>query len=568
MKNKIILIIFIIFTANSTLADNLFIQSKSISLDKNKEITIFENEVLVKTEDNNEITSEYAEYEKKKGYIKFKKKVKITDFKNNVIETNYAEYDDQKKVFKSQGPTKILTSENYTILGEDILFDNNKGHIQSKNKTIIFDQNKNKINLENFNYDIKKNIFKSIGFVKIEDLEGNSTEFSQIYIDTKKKEILGTDIKSFLNQKEFKVDERNKPRIFANTVKIENKNSTFDKSVFTICDYRENDKCPPWILQSKRMTHDKEKKTIFYNNAIIKVYDIPIFYTPYLSHPDPSVNRRTGFLPPSFSDSKNLGSGLSIPYFFNINKDKDFTITNKLYVSENPLFLGEYRQAFKTSNLILDFGYTDGYKKTSSKKKPGKKHHFFTQFTKSFDSDDGSNSFLDFNLEDVSNDKYLELYKVKTDLVDYNNDFLESSLSYNYEKDNIFLRINSSVYETLKDNYNDKYEYILPEITYDNNLFSSDKFGNMDFQSNFKVHNYDTNKTTKFLVNDFDWNYKDIFFDSGVKGKIIGNFKNVNYETKNVSNTRRIALANFTLLLAICQKLIYLKDQMINHIKK
>ena len=545
MKNNIILIIFIIFIANSTLADNLFIQSKSISLDKNKEITIFENEVLVKTEDNNKITSEYAEYEKKKGYIKFKKKVKITDLKNNIIETNYAEYDDQKKVFKSQGPTKILTSENYTILGEDILFDNNKGQIQSKNKTIIFDQNKNKINLENFNYDIKKNIFKSIGFVKIEDLEGNSTEFSQIYIDTKKKEILGTDIKSFLNQKEFKVDERNKPRIFANTVKIENKNSTFDKSVFTICDYRENDKCPPWILQSKRMTHDKEKKTIFYNNAIIKVYDIPIFYTPYLSHPDPSVNRRTGFLPPSFSDSKNLGSGLSIPYFFNINKDKDFTLTNKLYVSENPLFLGEYRQAFKTSNLILDFGYTDGYKKTSSKKKPGKKHHFFTQFTKSFDSDDGSNSFLDFNLEDVSNDKYLELYKVKTDLVDYNNDFLESSLSYNYEKDNIFLRINSSVYETLKDNYNDKYEYILPEITYDNNLFSSDKFGNMDFQSNFKVHNYDTNKTTKFLVNDFDWNYKDIFFDSGVKGKIIGNFKNVNYETKNVSKYKEDSTSEF-----------------------
>ena len=76
MKNNIILIIFIIFIANSTLADNLFIQSKSISLDKNKEITIFENEVLVKTEDNNKITSEYAEYEKKKGLYKIQKKSK------------------------------------------------------------------------------------------------------------------------------------------------------------------------------------------------------------------------------------------------------------------------------------------------------------------------------------------------------------------------------------------------------------------------------------------------------------------------------------------------------------
>ena len=44
-----------------------------------------------------------------------------------------------------------------------------------------------------------------------------------------------------------------------------------------------------WVLQSNEMKHDREKKTIFYNNVVIKVYDIPIFYTPYLSHPDPSV---------------------------------------------------------------------------------------------------------------------------------------------------------------------------------------------------------------------------------------------------------------------------------------
>ena len=48
------------------------------------------------------------------------------------------------------------------------------------------------------------------------------------------------------------------------------------------------------------MKHDRKKKTIFYNNAVIKVYDIPIFYTPYLSHPDPSVDRRSGFLPQVF----------------------------------------------------------------------------------------------------------------------------------------------------------------------------------------------------------------------------------------------------------------------------
>ena len=37
--------------------------------------------------------------------------------------------------------------------------------------------------------------------------------------------------------------------------------------------------------------------------------------------------------------------------------------------------------------------------------------------------------------------------------------------------------INANVYETLKDDYNDKYEYILPNITFDKNLFSEGSLG-------------------------------------------------------------------------------------------
>ena len=55
------------------------------------------------------------------------------------------------------------------------------------------------------------------------DNKKNKYEFSQVYIDTKK-EILGTDIKSFLNDQSFKIDQRNKPRVFANTLKINKQN--------------------------------------------------------------------------------------------------------------------------------------------------------------------------------------------------------------------------------------------------------------------------------------------------------------------------------------------------------
>ena len=41
------------------------------------------------------------------------------------------------------------------------------------------------------------------------------------------------------------------------------------------------------------------------------------------------------------------------------------------------------------------------------------------------------------------------------------------------------------------------------------------KFGNLDLQTNLKVHNYDTNKLTNFIVNDLNWSSKDIFLEIG-----------------------------------------------------
>ena len=124
------------------------------------------------------------------------------------------------------------------------------------------------------------------------------------------------------------------------------------------------------------MLHDSEKKTIYYDNAVVKVYNVPIFYLPKLSHPDPTVSRRSGFLVPTISDSKNLGFGASVPYFFAINKDKNFTLTSKFYANEHPLFIGEYHQAFKNSSFIADFGYTEGYNETSATKTEGSNRIF------------------------------------------------------------------------------------------------------------------------------------------------------------------------------------------------
>ena len=144
------------------------------------------------------------------------------------------------------------------------------------------------------------------------------------------------------------------------------------------------------------------------------------------------------------------------------------------------------------------------------------------EFTKIFDTGEKTSS-LSLKVQEVSDDKYLKLYKLDSKLVDYKEQLLENSIDFTHENDDLFFGFNASLYETLKEDYNDKYEYIYPEITLNKNLFSSNTFGNMDFQSNYQVRKYDTNKFTNFLVNDFDWNYKVINNKSIFNNKILGN---------------------------------------------
>ena len=61
-------------------------------------------------------------------------------------------------------------------------------------------------------------IFLNHGNIEVIDNKKINMNFLK-YILIQKKEILGTDIKSFLNDQSFKIDQRNKPRVFANTLK-------------------------------------------------------------------------------------------------------------------------------------------------------------------------------------------------------------------------------------------------------------------------------------------------------------------------------------------------------------
>ena len=43
------------------------------------------------------------------------------------------------------------------------------------------------------------------------------------------------------------------------------------------------DDCPPWSIKAEKVTHDRTKKQLLYENAVLNIYDIPILYFPIFS---------------------------------------------------------------------------------------------------------------------------------------------------------------------------------------------------------------------------------------------------------------------------------------------
>tara|TARA_B100000767_G_scaffold273420_1_gene303474 strand:+ start:3587 stop:5983 length:2397 start_codon:yes stop_codon:yes gene_type:complete len=537
MKNSFIIFIILISMTKNVFAENVSIKAENISIDKKNETTIFKDNVIIEDEIGNIIRSSYAEYDQKNNIIFLKDNITVNDIDNNILKTEQATYNEILKIFKTNGKTTFDSPKGYSLKGSDISLNNKKKTIFSNNPTILTDLDGNTLNLENFEYVYSKKIFKSLGKIKVKDKNDNTYFFSQIIIDTKNYEMIGTDVKAFLNNEQFKFNKENKPRIFANTAQLKESGTSFQKTAFTFCNYRDENKCPPWEFIAREMNHDTEKKTIYYENVMIKVYNVPIMYFPYFFHPDPTVKRRSGFLTPSFKNVKSLGASTTIPYFYAINDDKDLTISNKIFSENHPLILAEYRQAFKDASLVVDLAYTEGLKKTDAKKNPGQRSHGFLKFIKNFENNERANE-LELNLENISNRKYLKTYKIQTDLVNSDENILENYLKFNSTGEDDFFGIEASVFKSLKKDNSEKYEYILPSATYSKNIISGNTVGNIDLTSNFKIENNDTNKTNRTLINDFAWNYKDMFFKNGIKSKIFSEIKNVNYDSKNIEGLK------------------------------
>jgi len=118
------------------------------------------------------------------------------------------------------------------------------------------------------------------------------------------------------------------------------------------------DATPAWQIKADKVIHNKDDKTIAYKNATLELFGVPSFYTPYFSHPDGSVDRKSGFLPPTLGYKSELGAFIGTQYYWNMARNRDATIGLMAMSEENPLLTAQYRQRWNKAALLIDSGIT------------------------------------------------------------------------------------------------------------------------------------------------------------------------------------------------------------------
>ena len=107
---------------------------------------------------------------------------------------------------------------------------------------------------------------------------------------------------------------------------------------FTTCDPEDNF----WKLSASEITLNHDDNWGSARNVVMRIKDVPVFYTPYISFPL-TKERKTGFLFPNFGTTNRNGYELLTPFYWNIAPEMDATITPRLLTDSGLMFIGQFR---------------------------------------------------------------------------------------------------------------------------------------------------------------------------------------------------------------------------------
>ena len=274
MINKILIIILIIF-------NSIFINAYSsdqINFDV-PEIEIIDggNKIIGKKRGtmtiNNDVTIEANkfEFDKIKNILIAQGDIKIEDKINNYY--FFAQsilYNQNEERIKLKDKVEALVNNQYKFQTEDITIHRNEMTISSDIGAIIIDElNQTRFEIGKFNYSLNDEILKGEKIfinTKYNRPFSDKYFFKSAVFDLKNQNYIAQGININL-KKDIFGNKNNDPRFKGISSSSKDGVTTINKGVFTSC--KKNDTCPPWTIQADKVTYDKNKKQINYDNALV-----------------------------------------------------------------------------------------------------------------------------------------------------------------------------------------------------------------------------------------------------------------------------------------------------------
>ena len=126
-----------------------------------------------------------------------------------------------------------------------------------------------------------------------------------------------------------------------------------DNAVASSCRICAGSTTPLWEIRSRRILHDQQERQIYFDHAQLRLGGVPVLYIPRLRIPDPTLDRSSGFLMPTFGSRTGLGFGMTLPYFLTLGPSRDLTFSPTITANGGRTLGLRYRQAFDSGNITV-----------------------------------------------------------------------------------------------------------------------------------------------------------------------------------------------------------------------
>jgi LPS-assembly protein len=255
----------------------------------------------------------------------------------------------EAKAANIENQFSVSSNEPVTIEANTLYYNKEKDQAYAKGNVSI-EQNDQILYADELTYFRKEDLLYAKGNVVLRRVDGSVFFTDEVKLSKSLMKGIAINFKAKMGVKSLLISSTAE-LIDENHIEMEN-------MAYTPCKVCENNfipNVPLWQFRAKKANMDRVAQRIDYEDATIEALGVPVIYTPYLSSPSPGADRKSGFLMPRFLlSSQQLGFSARIPYYLNIAKNMDATITPFFATKASDALFLQFRHKIKQGEYELN----------------------------------------------------------------------------------------------------------------------------------------------------------------------------------------------------------------------